>query len=75
MTKLLFLLLLRLQGTHAENPLAPAEPVLSLSLTYTRENMCMSGCMAHGKIPKGRIERSCDQCDNGNNNGNIQLKY
>ena len=41
------LLLLRLQGTPAENLLAPgdllAEPVLLLSLTYTRENRCTSG--------------------------------
>ena len=41
------LLLLRLQGTPAENLLAHrdllAEPVLLLSLTYTRENRCTSG--------------------------------
>ena len=50
-TKLQFLFLLRPLGTPVEYPLAPAEPVLPLSLTYTRENRCTSACIAHDKIP------------------------
>ena len=37
MIKLRLLLLLHPLGTPAENPLAPAEPVLPLSLTYTKK--------------------------------------
>ena len=65
------LLLLGLQGTPTRNPLAlvrlRTEAVHHLNLTYTRGNRCTSGCKAHGKIPKGRKERSYDQCKNNNN--------